>query len=74
MNAKVDAAPVVSVGPVNFGNDLPIVKPDEVAKVREATKDRTLVERPLVNAIGPSCSSRPASAFCGYASRRISAG
>jgi mono/diheme cytochrome c family protein/glucose/arabinose dehydrogenase len=37
-----ELAAVLSYVHQSFGNDLPIVKPDEVKKVREATKDRTM--------------------------------
>ena len=37
-----ELAAVLSYVHQSFGNDLPIVKPDEVAKVREATKDRAI--------------------------------
>ena len=36
-----EVAAVISYVHQSFGNDLPMVKPDEVKKVREATKERS---------------------------------
>ena len=37
-----ELAAVISYVHQSFGNDLPFIKPEEIAKVREATKDRAI--------------------------------